>query len=1008
MNYENEYNEYWSRSDRWESHSFTDPHALASQIQALCGRGSFLDIGCGMGLLVRTLLNEGIDARGIDVAPRPIEKANQLAPGRFQIGSILSLPFPDQSFETVITTDCLEHLAEADVPAALKEVHRVARRFAFVQLSTRPDRDQRWHLAIHDRAWWEAQFFAAGFRRHPLSQLAVPYEALENESWQITLVFEKIPAEALAQYPLPALKSERDLHMDMLRESGRRSDAHIARYTLARQYLPREGVVVDAACGLGYGSAVLAQSAPSAQVVGIDNSEFAVRYAERNFCPNQPGLTFRQGDVCDLSAFADSSADLVVSFETVEHLRDPHVFLREVQRVLTPDGTFLCSVPNLWVDETGNDPNPWHFHVFDFPKLASLCAGFFDLGDVYRQTAGGGMKLSGAPRQLRRVNLPVITGQDQAEWWLVAARAKKGHLPEGKPEKQPGVIIALTHDAQHPLFTSWLPEAPFPVEYVTDAGLDYVFPAETALVVAVDTYHEPRVSLLRKAVDQGIPTLILADGILEYRNTWEHPQLSPGAIYQPVLGHKLACIGRSQARTVESWGNPGQCEIVGMPRLDKFAGFKRRQRRAGEPFRVLVMTALTPYFTAEQHERVRQSLLDLKSFFAGTRTIDDVRIEPIWRVTKGLDAEISVDCAITDLTGRQLPDVLQSVDAVITTPSTTMLEAMLLGLPVAVLDYCNCPHYVQPAWRITAPEQIAPTFAELLDPPAPKMLFQDTTLHDALECATPATPRLLSLAAAMIAHGRQARTTGQPLRLPARIVEVNSASCAVVEGRFQPALLHPDHAQFQEKNLSSLHVEVGHLRQYAAGLEQRLRGAGLELGVLTRLDQTRSSSPVPELAFECLKHIGQARLARGDAAQLAAWDVTLHGNSFKTLFLQPPAEVVFDVPTGARGWLTTAVILHPDVWEKPEAGGCEFHIRVDGRIAFVMALDPVNLPSDRCWHEINIHVPETAHERHQIHFETRAVGKSKDFRWALWRAPRFAWRTPAPASRAELSPALQP
>ena len=35
MNYENEYNEDRSRSDRWESHSFTDPHALASQIQAL-------------------------------------------------------------------------------------------------------------------------------------------------------------------------------------------------------------------------------------------------------------------------------------------------------------------------------------------------------------------------------------------------------------------------------------------------------------------------------------------------------------------------------------------------------------------------------------------------------------------------------------------------------------------------------------------------------------------------------------------------------------------------------------------------------------------------------------------------------------------------------------------------------------------------------------------------------------------------------------------------------------
>ena len=175
-------------------------------------------------------------------------------------------------------------------------MHRVARRFVFVQLSTKPDRD---------RACWEKQFFAAGFRRHLLNQLAVPYESLENESCQITLVFEKIPSAALAQYPLAALKSERDLHMDMLRESGRRSDAHIARYMLARQYLPNAGVVVDAACGLGYGSAILAQSSPSSQVVGIDNSEFATQHcAEKNFVPICSGLAFRQGDVCDLSSFA--------------------------------------------------------------------------------------------------------------------------------------------------------------------------------------------------------------------------------------------------------------------------------------------------------------------------------------------------------------------------------------------------------------------------------------------------------------------------------------------------------------------------------------------------------------------------------------------------------------------------------------------------------------------------------------------------------------------------------
>jgi 2-polyprenyl-3-methyl-5-hydroxy-6-metoxy-1,4-benzoquinol methylase len=1006
MNYEQEYNDYWSRADRWGSHSFKDPNALTDQILSICGRGSVLDVGCGMGLLVRTLAARGIDARGIDISPRPIEEANRLMPGRFQQGSILSLPFAGESFDTVVTTDCLEHLAEADVAGALNELHRVARRFVFVQLSTKPDRDGRWHLAIHDRAWWESQFFIAGFRRHLLNQLAVPYESLEQEGWQITLVFEKIPAAALAEYSLTALKTERDLHMDMLRESGRRSDAHIARYMLARQYLPREGVIVDAACGLGYGSAILAQSAPQAQVVGIDNSDFAVRYAEKNFPQNLANLTFRQGDVCDLGPFADASVDLVASFETVEHLREPRDFLKEVQRVLKPGGRFICSVPNLWVDESGKDPNPWHFHVFDFSRLANLCSEFFDLGEVYRQTAGGGMKLPNAPRELRRVNLPVNNSPDQAEWWLMAARHRKLSAPAIATDNDAGLIVALTHDPHHPLFSSWLSEAAFPVEYVTDVGLDYQFPDGTTLVVAADTYHEPRVSLLRKAVEQGIPTLILADGILEYRNTWEHPQLAPGAVFQPVLGHKIACLGRSQARILESWGNKGLCEVVGSPRFDSYAGLKRRQREPDQPFRVLVATALTPYFTPEHHERVRSSLLDLKDFFASTPAIDDMRIEPTWRVTNGLDAEVGVDSVITDLTGRPLIDVLQNVDAVITTPSTLHVEAMLLGLPVAVLDYCNCPHYVPPAWRITAPNQIAPTLAELIDPPAPKMLFQDTTLHDTLQCATPAKPRLLALASAMSAEGRQARSSGQPLRLAERIIPLEHGDQAVAEDRFQPVVLYPDHAPFQERNLSSLQVEVGHLRRYSAGLEKRLRGAGLDSNLPNHNHSALANASASEKVFDCLQHLSQVRLMRGVAQQVAAWNVPFAGESFRAIFLQPPAEIVFDVPAGATGWLVSAVMLHPDVWEKPESGGCEFHVRIDGRQAFVMAIDPTNLPSDRRWHEINIHVPESARGRHQIHFETRAIGKN-DFRWALWRAPRFTWQTPASANNPEPAPALQ-
>lgn len=138
---------------------------------------------------------------------------------------------------------------------------------------------------------------------------------------------------------------------------------------------------------------------------------------------------------------------------------------------------------------------------------------------------------------------------------------------------------------------------------------------------------------------------------------------------------------------------------------------------------------------------------------------------------------------------------------------------------------------------------------------------------------------------------------------------------------------------------------------------------------------------------------GQARLAKGKPEQTAIWEATLDGKAAKAIYLQPPAELVFRLSTGARGSLITAVTIHPDAWEKPEAGGCEFHIRADGRLAYVLAIDPARLSTDRHWHEIKIEIPETPNGFHELALETKSIGPNT-FRWALWRTPRFVSFTP--------------
>lgn len=418
--YQRLYNDYWSRADRWGSSSFADAGELADRILMTCGNGPVLDVGCGMGVLVRTLLGLGIDAQGVDISDVAMQALDARIPGRFRTGSVLALPYEDNAFDTVVTTDVLEHLAEEDIPAALAELRRVARDAAFMVIATTVDRDEQWHLTVRDRNWWETRFLEAGFRKHPLMTSLMPFDALETESAQIAVAFQAIPDAGAASYPLERLHEGQMLHMDMLRATGRRSEAHLARYDLARPFVRPNDVVLDAGCGLGYGSAMVAAGTTARRVIGVDASDFAVAYAEAHYRTPAGVTEFRQGSVTDLSFLADASVDFMIAMEILEHLEEPRAFLTEAYRVLKPSGRILLSVPNDWSDETGEDPNPYHHHVYTFDRFEAQLTERFLLERVYAQTAGGGVKLPNAPRKLRPTR-PADAAHEPAEWWIALA-----------------------------------------------------------------------------------------------------------------------------------------------------------------------------------------------------------------------------------------------------------------------------------------------------------------------------------------------------------------------------------------------------------------------------------------------------------------------------------------------------------------------------------------------------------------------------------------------------------
>lgn len=456
VDYSDVYDGYWQRPDRVGESSFDDPTPLARQILTTCGPGRILDIGCGMGALVRELLKQGSDAYGVDVSSVAATHCNHFTPGRFYAGSILALPFPDESFDTLISTDCLEHLAPEDVARALQEMRRVCRRNLFLCVATGPDRDGHWHLTIEKRGWWEDAAFAAGFRKHPLYYAITPFHTLETEGNSITIPLEKITNHALSRYPLNTLHEHRDLHMDMSRETGRRSDAHMARYHLVANYIRDGDTVLDAACGMGYGSHLLAWQSAAARVIGADLDQAAVLYASENYSSKEGHLSFHVADTQRLDFLPDNSVDLFISFETLEHVPHPEHLIAEAKRILRPGGRFIVSVPNLWVNEEGVDPNPYHLHVYDWRRLAIEIRSNFLLEAAYGQTAGGGMKLGTRPRSLFEFD-PEVEQPAEAEWYIAVGMkdpVESKSVPyqetalhwDGKPPN----IVAFARDYENP------------------------------------------------------------------------------------------------------------------------------------------------------------------------------------------------------------------------------------------------------------------------------------------------------------------------------------------------------------------------------------------------------------------------------------------------------------------------------------------------------------------------------------------------------------------------------
>lgn len=143
---------------------------------------------------------------------------------------------------------------------------------------------------------------------------------------------------------------------------------HFHRYALATRVCGGKRVL-DAACGEGYGSALLASHAAS--VTGVDIESTVIEHASERYQGRQ-NLEFLSASVTDLP-FADNSFDAIVSFETLEHLEEQSQMLGEFRRVLRDEGFLLISSPDkaIYSEEQGAE-NPYHVRELYQQELEDL------------------------------------------------------------------------------------------------------------------------------------------------------------------------------------------------------------------------------------------------------------------------------------------------------------------------------------------------------------------------------------------------------------------------------------------------------------------------------------------------------------------------------------------------------------------------------------------------------------------------------------------------------------
>jgi len=155
---------------------------------------------------------------------------------------------------------------------------------------------------------------------------------------------------------------------------------HLSRYEFASNYCSGKNVA-DIACGTGYGTKLLAIKGEATSVIGIDICTEAIAYATNEH--SLPCVTYRKSSGTE-TGLESGTIDIIVSFETIEHISNDHDLIKEFYRILIPGGLLVCSTPNKWPIAIASH----HVREYDRSSFITLLSSLFEIVGLYNQNSG--------------------------------------------------------------------------------------------------------------------------------------------------------------------------------------------------------------------------------------------------------------------------------------------------------------------------------------------------------------------------------------------------------------------------------------------------------------------------------------------------------------------------------------------------------------------------------------------------------------------------------------------